>query len=80
MPAKLTPGNVGDWVDAHLPGGGPPRRGQILEILGGKGHEHYRVRWLDDHESIYFPADGAVIVPASEVPPSEAGSRARARA
>ena len=47
----------------HSPGGGPPRRGLILEVLGAAGHEHYRVRWTDEHESIYYPADGAVIVP-----------------
>ena len=68
MPAKTTPGNAGDWLEVHSPRGGAPRRGLILEILGAPGHEHYRVRCIDDHESIYFPADGAVIVP----PPHEA--------
>ena len=63
MPAKPNPGAVGDWIEVHSPGGGPPRRGLIVEILGAQGHEHYRVRWIDDHESIYYPADGAVIVP-----------------
>jgi hypothetical protein len=48
---------------SHSPGGGPPRCGLILEILGAQGHEHYRVRRIDDHESIYYPPDGAVIVP-----------------
>lgn len=64
MPAKIEPGRAGDWIEVHLPGGGPPRRGQILEVLGGRGHEHYHVHWIDEHESIYYPADGAVIVPA----------------
>ena len=41
--------------------GEPPRLGEILEVLGEPGREHYRVRWEDDHESIYFPADDAVI-------------------
>ena len=63
MPPKTVPGQAGDRVDVHSPGGGPPRRGLILEVIGGKGHEHYRVRWTDGHESIYYPADGAVIVP-----------------
>jgi hypothetical protein len=70
MPAKANPGVVGDWIDVHSPGGGLPRRGLILEVLGAPGHEHYRVRWTDDHESIYYPADGAVIVP-----PQHAGAR-----
>jgi hypothetical protein len=64
MPAKTTPGCPGDWLEVHSPGGGAPRRGLILEILGAKGHEHYRVRWTDEHESIYYPADGAIVVPA----------------
>jgi len=52
----------GDWVEVHQVGGGAPRRGQVLEILGRPGHEHYRVRWDEQHESIHFPADGTVIV------------------
>jgi hypothetical protein len=61
VPPKQTPGNVGDWLEVTCPGGGPAHRGQILEVLGGAGHEHYRVRWTDDHESIHYPADGTRI-------------------
>jgi hypothetical protein len=68
MPAKTTPGRAGDWLEVHSPGGGPPRRGLILEVLGAKGHEHYRMRWIDEHESIYYPADGAIVVPAERGP------------
>jgi Ala-tRNA(Pro) deacylase len=32
--------------------------GEILEIRGDEGHERYRVRWEDGHESIFHPADG----------------------
>ena len=32
--------------------------GEILEIRGDPGHERYRVRWEDGHESIFHPADG----------------------
>ena len=35
----------GDWIEVNVIGGGPNRRGQILEVLGAPGHEHYRVRW-----------------------------------
>ena len=38
MPAKTDPGNAGDWLEVHSPGGGPPRRGLILEVLGASGH------------------------------------------
>ena len=64
MPAQITPGKAGDWVEVSSPGGGPPRRGQILEVLGGPHHEHYRVRWVDGRESIHYPADGTHIRPA----------------
>jgi hypothetical protein len=65
-PAKITPGHAGEWIEVHSPGGGPPRRGRIIEVIGASGHEHYRVRWTDEHESIYYPADGAVIVPPGD--------------
>ena len=57
MPAKTDTGKAGDWLEVHSPGGGPPLRGLILEVLGAAGHEHYRVRWTDEHESIYYPAE-----------------------
>jgi hypothetical protein len=41
--------------------GDPARTAVILEVLGEPGHERFRVRWEDGHESIYFPADDAVI-------------------
>jgi hypothetical protein len=41
--------------------GESPRAAVILEVLGDPGHERFRVRWEDGHESIYFPADDAVI-------------------
>jgi hypothetical protein len=52
----------GDWVEAHAIGGGAPRRGQIVELLGRPGHERYRVRWDEEHESILYPADGVTVV------------------
>jgi uncharacterized protein DUF1918 len=41
--------------------GDAPRTAVILEVLGSEGHEHFRVRWEDGHESIFFPGDDAVI-------------------
>lgn len=49
----------GDWIEADSPGGGPGRRGQILEVVGTLGHHHYRVRWDESHESMFYPAAGA---------------------
>jgi hypothetical protein len=75
MPAKLKPGRAGDWIEVHLPGGGPPRLGRITQVLGRPGHEHYRVHWTDGHESIHYPADGSLIVAASRVSPRHDGAR-----
>jgi hypothetical protein len=38
-----------------------PRTGEILEVLGELAHEHYRVRWDDGHESIFYPSSDATI-------------------
>jgi uncharacterized protein DUF1918 len=47
-------------VEGHRVGEGR-RIGEILEVLGEPGHEHYRVRWDDDHESVFYPSSDAVI-------------------
>ena len=36
--------------------------GEILEVLGEPGYEHYRVRWEDGHESIHYPGSDARVV------------------
>ena len=36
--------------------------GEILEIRGESGHERYRIRWEDGHESIFHPADGEATI------------------
>jgi uncharacterized protein DUF1918 len=53
---------AGDWVEiAGIPGA-PGRRGQVVEVLGAHGHEHYRIRWDEQHESLHYPADGSLHV------------------
>ena len=37
----------------------PRRHGEVLEVLGEGDRTHYRVRWQDGHESIYFPGPDA---------------------
>jgi hypothetical protein len=54
--------SVGDMLEARGIHGEPARRGQILEILGEPGHEHYKVRWDERHESIVYPADGVEVI------------------
>jgi hypothetical protein len=53
----------GDWIDVHVIGGGAPRHGQVLEVLGRPGHEHYLVRWDEEHETIHYPSEGTRVVP-----------------
>jgi hypothetical protein len=64
MSTKNTPGavRVGDWLEARGIHGEPARRGQIVEILGEPGHEHYKVHWDEQHESTVYPADGVVVI------------------
>jgi hypothetical protein len=54
---------VGDWIETRGLHGRPSRRGEIVELLGSAGHEHYRVRWDEQHESIVYPTDGVIITP-----------------
>ncbi len=37
------------------------RIAEILEVLGELTNEHYRVRWDDGRESVYFPGSDATI-------------------
>ncbi len=54
---------VGDWIETRGLPGQSSRRGQVVELLGAAGHEHYRVRWDERHESIVYPADGVIVIP-----------------
>ena len=45
-------------IHGHRVGDGR-RLGEIVEILGSGAHEHYRVRWDDDRESIFTPGSDA---------------------
>ena len=40
------------------------RLGEILEVLGEGEHAHYRVRWDDGAESIFYPGSDATIRPS----------------
>jgi Domain of unknown function (DUF1918) len=52
----------GDWLQVSRPDVSPPRRRQILELLGGPGHAHVHVRWDEERESLPFhAADGVTL-------------------
>ena len=40
-------------LDAHR------RHGEVVEVIGQDDRRHYRVRWQDGHESVYFPGPDA---------------------
>jgi hypothetical protein len=42
------------------------RIGEILELLGEAGHEHYRIRWDDEHESVFYRSSDATIQHAEQ--------------
>ncbi len=42
------------------------RFGEIVEVLGEPEREHYRVRWDDDRETIFYPSNDATIKPAKK--------------
>jgi Ala-tRNA(Pro) deacylase len=52
-------GTVGDTVGVSgRRVGDSGRSGEILEVLGGVEHPHYRVRWSDGHETVLYPGEG----------------------
>ena len=53
--------------------GAAQRTAVILEVLGDPGHQRFRVRWDDEHESVFFPGEDAVVR-------RPAGRRAKSRA
>jgi Domain of unknown function (DUF1918) len=56
------PAEIGDLVVIEAHHAGESRRtGEILEVLGEPGHEHYRVRWDDDRETVFYPSSDATI-------------------
>lgn len=57
--AEAQPGDV-VAVTGHFVGE-PQRTGEILEVIGGPDRPHFRVRWEDGHESIFYPRDDATV-------------------
>jgi Domain of unknown function (DUF1918) len=48
-------------VQGHTTGD-PGRTGVILDVLDrASGHEHYRVRWDEEHVSLFWPGSDATV-------------------
>ena len=58
----------GDWIEVSGLPGRPARRGQVTEVLGAGEHEHYRVRWDEQHESLFYPTEGVHLVGGASAP------------
>lgn len=69
------PARAGDeiTITGHAVGDAP-KTALILEVLGEEGHERFRVRWEDGHESIFFPGEDAVVAR-----PARRAAKSRAR-
>jgi hypothetical protein len=55
--------NVGDEIvvdGQHV--GQEGRKGEIVEVILDGGVTHFRVRWDDGHEGIFFPGSDAHVV------------------
>jgi uncharacterized protein DUF1918 len=53
--------------------GDPGRSGVILEVLDrASAHEHYRVRWDEEHESLFWPGSDATVRPRSRLESGDA--------
>lgn len=73
-----TSAEAGDLVEVSGHRLGEAQRlGEILEVLGEPGHEHYRVRWDDGHESFFYPSSDAIIRSARRRSTTRKASRAR---
>ena len=62
------PATPGDWVEVDAPSGATARRGQILEVLGPPARPHFRVRWDEEHVSLFFPEGHTHVIHAVEKP------------
>ena len=54
--------HVGDRIviESHKVGG-ERKSGEVIDVIGGFGGQHYRVRWSDGHESVVYPSTDAFV-------------------
>ena len=51
---------VGDEIVVDGPHQGDlAKKGEVLEVRDAGGVEHYRVRWDDGHEGLFYPGSDA---------------------
>ncbi len=55
--------SIGDEIVVDAVHSNEPRReGEILEVIDRGGVVHYRVRWDDGHETVFFPGSTTHVV------------------
>jgi Domain of unknown function (DUF1918) len=66
-PKRNVQAKPGDVVVVHgRSTTGHGRTGVIVEVLDpASDHEHYRVRWDEEHESLYWPGSDATVEPST---------------
>jgi hypothetical protein len=65
--SEMLYGQVGDLIEIGRTRVGEHRRvGEIMKVLGSRGHEHYLVRWEDDRETLFYPTGHASVVRRSK--------------
>jgi len=57
--ADAAPGDMVVIQGHHV--GEHEQLGEILDVLGEAGHVHFRVRWDDGHESLFYPGNDATV-------------------
>jgi hypothetical protein len=68
---------AGDIIEIHgNQVGQSGRSGEILEVIGEPGHQHFRVRWEDGRESIFYPSSNARVRPGRR---AKSGTASRAK-
>jgi hypothetical protein len=54
---------VGDRVTVESERvGKPTREGEVLEVLTRGPDVHYRIRWVDGHETVFYPVAGSLSI------------------
>jgi hypothetical protein len=71
---EAQPGDVVE-IHGHTTGDGA-RTGVILDVLGLPDHVHYRVKWDEEHESLFWPGSDALVRPGTRPRRSRPGAKA----
>jgi hypothetical protein len=58
--------HVGDGIVVDsMELGHPPRKGEVLAVMGDGDTEHYLVRWDDGRDSYFYPGNTSHVIHAS---------------